>query len=325
MIVSQPISDIPVFIVRNTKTDQEKTLHRNLLLPLGYRFYVDIPGEEDEDIFIQPLFELVEEIEAQPSPSVNTAPKVAFLDQPEVLGETRSSLKSGSGISSEKDSTKIPGLSDSVGGSGADCGDPTKSGGTDSGASPQSSTKSLGSGADTDVSTKSGGTGSGVSSLSSTKSSSSDISQPRGSGVSCEENTKSCLSLDASPQEGNTSFLNDNSNKESFNLDPPYLLEVFEPSTSMIVDETTSSNGPISDTTASSDDSARPEGLPIALEESVDSEEDSPSEEEFLLNQESHAFYQLLLDLISSCKSFCINVHMFLAILVRKNTKRCLY
>ena len=124
---------------------------------------------------------------------------------------------------------------------------------------------SLGSGADTDVSTKSGGTGSGVSSLSHTKSSSSDISQPRGSGVFCEETTKSSLSLDASPQEGNTSFLHDNSNRESFNLDPPNLLEVFEPSTSMIVDETTSSNGPISDTTASSDDSARPEGLPIAL------------------------------------------------------------
>ena len=163
--------------MRNTKTDQEKTLHRNLLLPLGYRFHVDIPEEEDEDIFIQPLFELVEEIEAQPSPSVNTAPKVAFLDQPEVLGETRSSLDSG--VSSEKDSTKILGLSDSVGGSGADYGDPTKSGGTDSGASPQSSTKSLGSGVDIDISTKSGGTGSGVSSLSPTKSSSSDIPQPR--------------------------------------------------------------------------------------------------------------------------------------------------
>ena len=64
------------------------------------------------------------------------------------------------------------------------------------------------------------------------------------------------------------------------NGDPSNLLEVFEPSTSMIVDETTSSNGPISDTTASSDDSVEPEGSPIAHKESVDSEEDSPSEEE---------------------------------------------
>ena len=59
------------------------------------------------------------------------------------------------------------------------------------------------------------------------------------------------------------------------NGDPSNLLEVFEPSTSMTIDETTSSN-----TTASSDDSAEPEGSPIAHKESVDSEEDSPSEEE---------------------------------------------
>ena len=92
VIISQPNCDIPVFVVRNTKTDQEKTLHRNLLLPLGYKLHADIPEEEDEDIFIQPLFELVEEKEAQPSPSVRPTPKVAFLDQPESLGETRSSI-----------------------------------------------------------------------------------------------------------------------------------------------------------------------------------------------------------------------------------------
>ena len=84
VIISKPNCDIPVFVVRNTKTDQEKTLHRNLLLPLGYKLHADIPEEEDEDIFIQPLFELVEEKEAQPSPSVRPTPKVAFLDQPEI-------------------------------------------------------------------------------------------------------------------------------------------------------------------------------------------------------------------------------------------------
>ena len=100
------------------------------------------------------MFELVEEKEAQPSPSVRPTPKVAFLDQPEILGETRSSVNS-----SEKDSTKVLGLSDSVTGSGVDF----------------------------DVSTKLGGTGSGVLSLSPTKSSSPDISQPRNSGVSYED------------------------------------------------------------------------------------------------------------------------------------------
>ena len=247
VIISQPNCDIPVFAVRNTKTDQEKTLHRNLLLPLGYKLHVDIPEEEDEDVFIQPLYELVEEKEAQPSPSVRPIPKVAFLDKPEILGETRSSVDS-----SEKDPSNVLGLSDSV----------------------------IGSGVDFDVSTKLGGTGSSVSSLSSTKSSSPDISQPRNSGVSYEDTSKSSLSLASNSQEGNCSFLHEQdpiSNREPIsNGDPSNLLEVFEPSTSMKIDETTSSNGPISDTTASSDDSVEPEGSPIA----VDSEEDSPSEEE---------------------------------------------
>ena len=251
VIISQPNCDIPVFVVRNTKTDQEKTLHRNLLLPLGYKLHADIPEEEDEDIFIQPLFELVEEKEAQPSPSFRPTPKVASLDQPEILGETRSSVNS-----SEKDSTNVLGLSDSVTGSGVDF----------------------------DVSTKLGGTGSGVSSLSPTKSSSPDISQPRNSGVSYEDTSKSSLSLASNSQEGNCSFLHEQdpiSNREPIsNGDPSNLLEVFEPSTLMTIDETTSSNGPISDTTASSDDSVEPEGSPIAHKESVDSEEDSPSEEE---------------------------------------------
>ena len=251
IIISQPNCDIPVFVVRNTKTDQEKTLHRNLLLPLGYKLHVDIPEEEDEDIFIQPLFELVEEKEAQPSPSVRPTPKVAFLDQPEILGETRSSVNS-----SEKDSTNVLGLSDSITGSGVDF----------------------------DISTRLGGTGSGVSSLSPTKSSSPDISQPRNSDVSYEDTSKSSLSLASNSQEGNCSFLHEQdpiSNREPIsNGDPSNLLEVFEPSTSMTIDETTSSSGPISDTTASSDDSVEPEGSAIAHKESVDSEEDSPSEEE---------------------------------------------
>ena len=195
VIISQPNCDIPVFVVRNTKTDQEKTLHRNLLLPLGYKLHADIPEEEDEDIFIQPLFELVEEKETQPSPSVRHTPKFAFLDQPEILGETRSSVNS-----SEKDSTNVLGLSDSVTGSGVDF----------------------------DVSTKLGGTGSGVSSLSPTKSSSLDISQPRNSGVSYQDTSKSSLSLASNSEEGNCSFLHEQdpiSNREPIsNGDPSNLL-----------------------------------------------------------------------------------------------------
>ena len=161
---------------------------------------VELPDiAEDEDIFIQPLFEMVEEKEAQPSPSVRPTPKVAFLDQPEILGETRSSVDS-----SEKDFAKVLGLSDSV----------------------------IGSDVDFDVSTKLGGTGSGVSSLSPTKSSSPDISQPRNSGVSYEDTSKSSLSLASNSQEGNCSFLHKQdpiSNREPIsNGDPSNLLEVFE-------------------------------------------------------------------------------------------------
>ena len=125
---------------------------------------------------------------------------------------------------------------------------------------------------------------SGVSSLSPTKSSSPDIFQPRNSGVCYKYTSKSSLNLPSNSQGGNHSFLHEQdpiSNREPISYrDPSNLLEVFEPSTSMIVDETTSSNEPISDTTASSYDSAGPEGSLVAHQESVDSEEDSPSEEE---------------------------------------------
>ena len=36
-MVSQPNSDIPVYIVQPVVGDKHRTLHRNLLLPLGYK------------------------------------------------------------------------------------------------------------------------------------------------------------------------------------------------------------------------------------------------------------------------------------------------
>ena len=110
--------------------------------------------------------------------------------------------------------------------------------------------------------------------MSSTKSSSSDISQPRSSGVSCKETPNSSPSLDSTPKEKNLSFCEQDpiSNGEPISNadeDSSKLFEVFEPS--MIANESTSSSGPISDTTASSSDSAEPEGSKVAHEESVDS------------------------------------------------------
>ena len=67
VILSQTNEDIPVYTIRNTDTSVEKTLHRNLLVPLGYSLHVQIPDEEEEQIFIEPILPLVEEIEAQSS------------------------------------------------------------------------------------------------------------------------------------------------------------------------------------------------------------------------------------------------------------------
>ena len=56
VVVSQPNSDIPVYIVQSISGGKQKTLHRNLLLPLGYK--VDENVESDEEIeMVSLLFE----------------------------------------------------------------------------------------------------------------------------------------------------------------------------------------------------------------------------------------------------------------------------
>ena len=128
VILSQTNEDIPVYTIRNTITADEKTLHSNLLLPLGYSLHVQIPDEEEEQIFIEPIPPLVEEIEAQSSDEAETSIKEAQssmgLDQPD------------SHQTSQKE-VDVPGTSTT---SGVTSGVSTKSGGTDSGASPEVST-----------------------------------------------------------------------------------------------------------------------------------------------------------------------------------------
>ena len=76
-----------MYTIRNTVTLDERTLHRNLLLPLGYSLHVQIPDEEEGQIFIEPILPLVEEIEAQSSDEAETSNKEAQssmgLDQPD--------------------------------------------------------------------------------------------------------------------------------------------------------------------------------------------------------------------------------------------------
>ena len=126
VILSQNNEDIPVYTIRNTVTLNEKTLHRNLLLPLGYSLHVQVPDEEEEQIFIEPILPLVEEIEAQSSDetSIEEAQTSMGLDQPD---SNQTSLKE----------VDVLGASTT---SGVTSGDSTKSGGTDSGASTEVST-----------------------------------------------------------------------------------------------------------------------------------------------------------------------------------------
>ena len=127
VILSQTNEDIPVYTIRNTDTSVEKTLHRNLLLPLGYSLHVQIPDEEEEQIFIEPILPLVEEIEAQSSEaeaSAEGAQSSMRLDPPD---SNQTSLKE---VDVHEASTT----------SGVTSGVSTKFGGTDSGASPEVST-----------------------------------------------------------------------------------------------------------------------------------------------------------------------------------------
>ena len=56
VVLSQPNSDIPMYIVQPISDGKQKSLHRNLLLPLGYK--VDENVESNEEIeMVTPLFE----------------------------------------------------------------------------------------------------------------------------------------------------------------------------------------------------------------------------------------------------------------------------
>ena len=59
VIVTQPNSDIPVYIVQPISGGKQKTLHKNLLLPLSYKVdeNVENVGSDEEIEMVSPLFE----------------------------------------------------------------------------------------------------------------------------------------------------------------------------------------------------------------------------------------------------------------------------
>ena len=135
VVISQQNPEIPVYRVRNVVSGQEKTLHRNLLLPLGFKFHATTYEEDEEFEIVLPL---VRELEGEdhldfddgtaqpvkdsdPSILIPRQPQVKFQDQPQVIEDSIPSYgeDSGSGVSSEKKCT-------SSAGSGVSCNDSTK-------------------------------------------------------------------------------------------------------------------------------------------------------------------------------------------------------
>ena len=113
--------------MRNTDTSVQNTLHRNLLLPLGYSLHVQISDEEEEQIFIEPILPLVEEIEAQSSEAEASAKGAQSSMSPDPPDSNQTSLKEVDVPETSTTSGVISGVS-------------TKFGGTDSGAYPEVST-----------------------------------------------------------------------------------------------------------------------------------------------------------------------------------------
>ena len=62
VVISQQNPEIPVYWVRNVVSGQEKTLHRNLLLPLGFNFHATTYEEDEEFEIVLPL---VRELEGE--------------------------------------------------------------------------------------------------------------------------------------------------------------------------------------------------------------------------------------------------------------------
>ena len=197
VVISQQNVDIPVCRVRNVVSGQEKTLHRNLLLPLGFKFHATTYEDDEETEIVLPLVRELEDEDhlyfddgaaqpvkdSDPSTLLPRQPQVKFQDQPQIIEDSDQSYggNSGSGVSFEKECTSS----------------------ANSGASLEDSTKSMNYGASFGDSTKSGGTGSGISPQDSTKingsgASPKDSTKFSGSGLSCEDPTKSEDSLDLS-------------------------------------------------------------------------------------------------------------------------------
>ena len=115
-------------IPSETLTHQLRKPFTGICYSLGYSLHVQIPDEEEEQIFIEPILPLVEEIEAQSlaeaEASVKEAQSSMSLDPPD---SNQTSLKQ----------VDVPEASTT---SGVTSGVSTKFGGTDSGASPEVST-----------------------------------------------------------------------------------------------------------------------------------------------------------------------------------------
>ena len=58
IVVSQPNKQIPVYRVKSVTNGKEKVLHRNMLLPLGIKFFPEIESDSDSDHEEEPEIEI---------------------------------------------------------------------------------------------------------------------------------------------------------------------------------------------------------------------------------------------------------------------------
>ena len=113
VVISQQNPEIPVYRVRNVVTDKEKTLHRNMLLPLRFKFHATTYEEDEEFEIVLPL---VRELEGEDhlywddgtaQPVKDSDPSIPLPRQPQVKFQTQPQIKEDSSPSYDGDSSSV--------------------------------------------------------------------------------------------------------------------------------------------------------------------------------------------------------------------------
>ena len=85
-VVTQPNKSVPVYRVKPIGEGKERMLHRNLLLPLGIKFFPEIESDVDSDQEEEPELEICQvEIEiSEGKPQATSVENMTPLAQPKL-------------------------------------------------------------------------------------------------------------------------------------------------------------------------------------------------------------------------------------------------